>query len=124
MKIFSSLAIKAAYLELVPQFEKAHGAKVSTEWVGMADIRKRLQAGEAPDGVIGSAALVDELIQGGVLARGSRTDLVKSGAGVAVKKGAPQPDIGTAQALYEALRKAKSIVYSSGPSGVYLAELF
>ena len=124
MKIFSSLAIKAAYLELVPKFEAAGKTRVSTEWVGMADIRKRLQAGEAPDGIIGSAALVDELAQGGALIAGSRFDLVKSGAGVAVKKGAPRPDISTAEKLYQALRKAKSIVYSSGPSGVYLAELF
>jgi molybdate transport system substrate-binding protein len=120
MKIFSSLAIKAAYLELLPKFK----AQVDTEWVGMADIRKRLQAGETPDGIIGSAALVDEMIKGGALAAGSRTDLVKSGAGVAVRRGAPKPDISTAQALYSALRKTKSIVYSSGPSGVYLAELF
>lgn len=116
MKVIASLPLKAAYrdLKIEPQ----------AEWVGIADIRKRMQAGEAADAVIGSAALVDELIAGGSLQRGSRVDLVKSGAGVAVRKGAPRPDISSTAKLYEALRKAKSIVYSSGPSGLYLAELF
>jgi molybdate transport system substrate-binding protein len=124
MKIIASLPLKAAYQELRPRFESARGIQAPAEWVGMADIRKRMQAGEAADAVIGSAALVDELIAGGALQRGSRVDLVKSGAGVAVRKGAPRPDVGSTEALYRALRAAKSIVYSSGPSGVYLAELF
>lgn len=124
MKVLSSLAIKAAYLELVPQFEKARGARVETEWVGMVDIRKRMQAGEAVDLVIGSAALIDELVHAGKLSAGSRVDLVKSGVGMAVKKGARRPDISSVEAFTRSLRAAKSIVYSSGPSGVYLAGLF
>jgi molybdate transport system substrate-binding protein len=124
VKVLSSLAIKAAYLELVPQFEKSAGHKVRTEWVGMADIRKRVNAGENADVVIGSRALVDELIQAGKLAKGSALDLVKSGVGAAVRHGAPKPDIGSVEAVKRAMRAAKSVVYSSGPSGVYLAELF
>jgi len=115
MKVIASLPLKAPWNEL---------GLGPAEWVGINDIRKRMLAGEAADAVIGSAALVDELIAAGAVQQGSRTDLVKSGAGVAVKKGAPRPDIGTSEALYRALRGAKSIVYSSGPSGVYLAELF
>lgn len=124
MKVLSSLAIKAAYLELAPQFEKARGTKVETEWVGMVDIRKRMHAGEAADLVIGSAALIDELIHAGKLRAGSRVDLVKSGVGMAVKKGARRPDISSVEAFTRSLLAAKSIVYSSGPSGVYLAGLF
>lgn len=124
MKVIASLPLKAAYLELGPRFEQARGTKAPAEWVGIADIRKRMQAGEACDAVIGSAALIDELMGSGAVQKGSRVDVVKSGAGVAVKKGAPRPDIRTTEALYKALRAAKSIVYSSGPSGVYLAELF
>ncbi|HYG53996.1 MAG TPA: substrate-binding domain-containing protein [Burkholderiales bacterium] len=122
MKVFSSLAIKAAYQELVPQFEKSSGRKVDTEWVGMADIRKRLGAGETPDLVIGSAALIDEFVSAGTLK--ARTNLGQSGVAVAVRKGAPRPDISSADAVKRALLNAKSIVYSSGPSGVYLATLF
>ena len=122
MKVFSSLAIKAAYLELVPPFERSSGTKVDTEWVGMADIRKRIAAGEVPDMVIGSGALIDEFIKAGKLR--DRADLGKSGVAVAVRKGAPRPDIGSADAVKRALLNAKSVVYSSGPSGVYLASLF
>ena len=124
MKVLSSLAIKACYLELAPQFEKTGGHKLVTEWVGMADIRKRMIAGEAADVIIASAALIDELVQAGKIARGSRHDLVKSGVGVAVRKGAPRPDIGSVEAIQRAMRAAKSVVYSSGPSGVYLSGLF
>jgi molybdate transport system substrate-binding protein len=124
MKVLSSLAIKGAYLELAPQFEKTTGHSVATEWVGMMDIRKRLMAGEAADVVIASAALIDELVQAGKLAAGSRHDLVRSGVGVAVRKGAPKPDISSVEAIKRAMRAARAIGYSSGPSGVYLAELF
>lgn len=124
MKVLSSLAIRAAYSELAPQFEKLRGCRLDTEWVGMVDIRKRMHAGEAADLVIGSAALIDELIHAGKLRAGSRVDLVKSGVGMAVKKGAPKPDISSVEAFTRSLRAAKSIVYSSGPSGVYLAGLF
>ena len=124
MNVIASLAIKAAYLELVPAFERHSRTKVDTQWVGMADIRKRMLAGEVTDVVIGSAALIEDLINGGSLDSRTRTDLAKSGVGAAVRAGARKPDITTVEALKSALRSASSIVYSSGPSGVYLAELF
>ncbi len=121
----ASLAIREAYLELVPQFEKQSGHKVVTEWAGMVDIKKRVLAGEIVDLVVGSASALDELIQARKLAPG-RVDLAKSGVAVAValRAGAPRPDIGSGAALKRALLAAKSIGCSSGPSGVYLAELF
>lgn len=118
----SSVAVKGAYLELVPLFEKRTGNPVQTQWVGMADIRKRMQAGETVDVVIGSAALIEELAGGSMV--GTPVILAKSGVGAAVRAGAPKPDIGSVEALKRALTGAKSIVYSSGPSGVYLAGLF
>lgn len=124
MKVISSLAIKAAYLELVPAFERESKLKIDTEWVGMADIRKRMLAGEVSDVVIGSAGLIEDLMRIGSLDSRSRVDLVKSGIGAAVRSGAEKPDLANVEALKAALRAAKSIVYSSGPSGVYLAELF
>jgi len=57
LKVISSLAIKAAYVELLPQFEKASGCEVATEWAGMVDILKRMKAGETVDLVIASAAV-------------------------------------------------------------------
>ena len=122
LQVISSLAIKGAYLDLVPTFEKRSGNKVATQWVGMADIRKRMQAGETVDVVIGSAALIEDLARGGTLAH--QVNLAQSGVGAAVRAGAPKPDIGSVESLKRALRAARSIVYSSGPSGVYLAQLF
>jgi molybdate transport system substrate-binding protein len=120
--VMSSPAIREAYLELVPQFEKASRHKVVTSWVGTADIMKRIRAGETVDLVIVAADSLDELIKAGKVV--SRVDLVKSGVGVAVRKGVPKPDISSGEALKRALLSAKSIAYSSGPSGLYLASLF
>ncbi len=124
MKVLSSLAFKGAFLELAPKFESASGRRIDAHWIGMVDIRKRMLAGETADLVIGSSVLIDELIEAGKIARGSRVDVVRSGVAVCVKKGARKPDISSVEALTRALRGAKSIVYSSGPSGVYLAGLF
>lgn len=122
MRVLSSLAIKEAYLELVPQFEKKTGHRVETEWLGMVDILKRVKAGEAADIVIASQKALGELKSLGKVP--AVVDLAKSGVAVAVKKGAKRPDIGSAEAVKRALRAAGSIAYSSGPSGVYLAALF
>jgi molybdate transport system substrate-binding protein len=122
MRVLSSLAIKEAYLELQPQFEKKTGLKVQTEWLGMVDIVKRVKAGEVADLLIASQKVMGEMKSLGKVSE--VVDLAKSGVAVAVKKGAKRPDIGSAEAVKRALRAAKSIGYSSGPSGVYLAELF
>jgi molybdate transport system substrate-binding protein len=122
MRVLSSLAIKEAYLELQPQFEKKAGLKVQTEWLGMVDIVKRVKAGEVADLLIASQKVMGEMKSLGKVSE--VVDLAKSGVAVAVKKGAKRPDIGSAEAVKRALRAAKSIGYSSGPSGVYLVELF
>ena len=124
IKVLASNAIKEAYLELVPGFEKATEHKVTTTWAGTNDIMKRMQAGETFDLVIMAGPSIDELAKQGKIAAGSRVDLAKSGVGVAVRAGAPRPDISSGDALMRALLAAKSIAYSSGPSGVYLAGLF
>ena len=124
VRVLASIALKGAYLELAPRFEKASGARLATEWAGTDPILERIQAGESADLVIAPAKLIDQLIALGKIVRGSRADIARSGVGVAVKKGAPRPDIRSGEALKRALLAAKSIAYSSGPSGVYLAGLF
>jgi len=124
IKVLASGAIKEAYLELIPQFEKASEHKVATTWAGTVDIKKRMAAGEVFDLVIVASPELDAFIQEGKVVRGSRADLVRSGVGVAVRAGAPKPDIGSGEALKKALLAAESIGYSTGPSGVYLASLF
>ena len=122
--VMASNGFKEAYLELVSRFEKAGKYRVATNFFGSVDIIKKMRAGETTDLVILSAKTLDELIQIGKVMPGSRVDLAKSGVGVAVRKGAPRPDIGTTDAFKRALLAAKSIGYSSGPSGVYLIGLF
>jgi molybdate transport system substrate-binding protein len=124
IKVLASNAIKEAYLELAPQFEKASENKVVTTWAGTNDIMKRMAAGETFDLVIMAGNSLDELIKRGNIVPGSRVDLVKSGVGVAVRTGAPKPDIGSSDALKKSLLSAKSIGLSTGPSGVYVASLF
>lgn len=124
VKVMASAAFKEAYLELVPEFERATGHKVVTLWVPSAQIMSRLKGGEIVDLVILAAAAIDELIKLGKLAPGSRVDLAKSGVAVAVRAGAPRPDISSGEALKRAVLAAKAIVYSHGPSGVYIAGLF
>ena len=123
IKVLSSLAHREAYLELVPQFERTSGHKISTTWAGTTDIMKRLAAGEIFDLVIVSSASVDELIKQGKVT-GGRIDLAKSGIGVAVKAGARKPDISSGAAVKTALLAAQTVGYSTGPSGVYLMSMF
>jgi len=106
----------------VPQFERATGNKVTTLWVPSVQMMNRLKGGETVDLVVLSAASLDELIGAGIVR--DRVDLAKSGVGVAVRAGAPKPDISSGEALKRAVLAAKSVVYSTGPSGIYLAGLF
>jgi molybdate transport system substrate-binding protein len=124
IRVLSTQATEEAYRELVPEFEKATGHKVATTFTGTLDANKRLAAGEGYDLLIMSASSIDEHIKGGKVAPGSRIDLAKSGVGVGVKSGAPKPDISTTDALKKAILAAKSIGYSTGPSGVYVVGLF
>jgi molybdate transport system substrate-binding protein len=124
IKVIASGGLKAAYQELVPGFERVTGHKVATAWAGSVDIMKRTQAGETFDLVIMPGASIDELIKLGKVVAGSRVDLARSGIGVAVRAGAPKPDISSGEALKRALLAASSIAYSSSASGVYLAGLF
>lgn len=122
IKVMASAAFREAYLELVPQFERASRHTVETLWVPSVQMMSRLKSGEPVDLVILSAASLDELMKAGIIA--TRYDLAKSGVGVAVRAGAPKPDISSGEALKRAVLAAKSIVYSTGPSGIYLAGLF
>ena len=124
IKVLSTQATEEAYKELVPQFEKASGHKVTTVFTGTLGAMKRLSDGEAYDLLIMSRQSIDELAQSGKVVAGSRTDIAKSGVGAAVGKGKPKPDISTVDALKKSLLAAKSIGYSTGPSGIYVVTMF
>jgi molybdate transport system substrate-binding protein len=130
IKVVTSGGFTAAYLELVPEYEASTHNKLATEFgpsMGTTHnaIPIRLERGEAIDVVIMAGPALDDLIKQGKVRAGSRVDLVKSYIGMAVKAGAPRPDISTVDALKKTLLAAKSIAYSDSASGVYLStELF
>lgn len=124
IRMLASNAVKDAYSELVSAFEQSSGHTVTILWGGSADIVKGIRAGDVADIVLVPAASIDDLIAEGKLARGSRVDLVRSRIGVAVRLGAPRPDLSSGDALRRYLLASSSIVLSGGPSGVYLGGLF
>src|SRR5437773_7373554 len=124
IRVLSTQATQEAYLELVARFEKSTGHKVTTVFTGTLNVQKRLADGEPYDLIIMAGPAIDEQIKLGKAAAGSRVDFAKSGTGVAVRKGAAKPDIGSAGALKKTLLAAKSIGYSTGPSGVYMQSVF
>jgi molybdate transport system substrate-binding protein len=124
IKVISTGAFKEALGELAPTFERSSGHKVAAIWAGTDDIIKRLSAGETLDIVIAPAPWIDDFVKRGLLVADSRVDVARSGIGVAVHAGAPRFDIGSGEALRNALLGARSIVLSAGVSGVYLTGLF
>jgi len=130
IKVMTSGAFTAAYLEVLPEFERTTHNKIETAYgasMGNApdSIPSRLEHGEPVDVVILASQALDELIKAGKVVPGSRIDLVRSSIGMAVRAGAPKPDISSVDALRRTLLQAKSIAYSASASGVYLShELF
>jgi len=130
IRVVTSGAFTAAFMELGPEYEHATHTRLVTEFgpsMGTTHnaIPVRLDRGEAIDVVIMAGPALDDLIQQGKVRAGSRVDLVASKIGMAVKRGAPKPDISTVDALKRTLLAAKSIAYSDSASGVYLStELF
>jgi len=124
IRVISSMATRTMLSELFDQFEKQSGQKVELEAVGGVTAAQRVEAGEAFDVVILASNSIDKLIGSGTIAQGSRVDLVKSNVAVAVREGADTYDISNEEALKQAVLAVKSLGYSTGPSGVFLSDLF
>src|SRR5882724_3405912 len=124
IKLLASGALKEAYLELIPAFEKASGHKVVLDWSSTTAIQKRISAGEIHDLVILGDSGTQALIAQGKLVGSTRMVFAKSGISIAVRAGAPKPDISSAEALKRTLLAAKSVGYSEGASGTYLVGMF
>jgi molybdate transport system substrate-binding protein len=120
--MIASNAMREPCGRLLPAFERRSGGTVAVSWGGTPDIVSRVESGEIADIVIVPAARIDDLVAKNLIA--SRTDLVRSGIGVAVRAGVPKPDVSRVAALKTALEAARSIVLSSGPSSLYLPTLF
>jgi molybdate transport system substrate-binding protein len=128
IKVLTAGAFKSVVMAILPDFEKQSGNKVTVANDTAGALAKRIADGEAFDVVILTPPAIDQLVQNGKVAGGSPVRLARAAIGVAVKKGAPAPDIATVAAFETALRQARSIAYidpaAGGSSGIYLAQLF
>lgn len=125
IRIISSMATKQVLADLIALYRQAHpDTVIELESVGGVDAAKRVQAGEAFDIVALASNAVDQLTTDGKVVAGSTVDVVRSGVALAVRSGAPHPDIGSEAAVKQAVLGARTLGYSTGPSGVQLAKLF
>ncbi len=128
LKTLSSLATKHVLLALAAQYQAETGVNVEVEAIGGVDAAKRVAqlatTGDAIDLIFLGSDAIDRLMAQGHVQQNSRLDWVQSTVAVAVQAGAACPDIGSAAAVKAAVMAAASISYSTGPSGVYLTQLF
>jgi molybdate transport system substrate-binding protein len=118
------MATRRLLAELIEQFEATSAHRVSLDSAGGVDVARRVRAREVVDVVVLAREVIDDLIEAERLAAGSRIDLAVSKIAVAVRAGTRNPDISTADAVRDTVLAARSIAYSTGPSGVHLAKVF
>jgi len=113
---FISTAIKAVTDEVLPPFARAHGHSIRASYGPSGALIPRLLRGELVDVLLTDRAAVDALIAQGNIASG-RTDLARVGIGIAVRKGAPRPDVSSPEALRRALLAARSVAHADPAGG-------
>lgn len=118
------MATRRLLADIISRFESTSGDRVALESVGGLDAAKRVRAGEPLDVVVLAREVIDDLIGGAHVLAGSRFDVAVSAIGVAVRAGAPRPDIRSADGVKAAVLAARKVGYSTGPSGQYLGKLF
>jgi molybdate transport system substrate-binding protein len=127
LTVYSSIGVRSAAEELFRRFEKQNDTRLAVTWGTAPMLVARIEAGERADVLILSRAGIDALQKQGKILPGTAMTLAGSGVAIAVKAGAPKPDISTAEALKQTLLKTNSIAYSEpsagGASGVYFAKL-
>jgi molybdate transport system substrate-binding protein len=127
IKVVGSVAVKGLISELVTQFERASGDTVITEFEPGPFVKKKIDAGETFDVAILTPNLIDELIKNVVVDGETVTAIARTGVGVAVRAGTPQPDLSSVDALKSSLRAASSIGFtdpSTGAAGaVYVVKM-
>jgi molybdate transport system substrate-binding protein len=122
--LLCSNALKSVIEEIGPGFEKASGRQLKAEYGSTGPLKAAIEKGRTFDVAILGIEATDDLIKSGKLTASSRIDIARSGMGVAVRRGAAKPDLGTTQAFKQALLNAQTIAYSDGGlSGIYLKGL-
>jgi molybdate transport system substrate-binding protein len=117
LRVLSAIAMQTVMEDLGPKFERASGHKLAIAFGTMGQVVKRLQDGDTADVIIIPRPGIDRFIQGGTVAAGNVTDVAYSIMGLAIRSGAPKPDISTAEAFKRALLAAKSFTYPNPATG-------
>ena len=124
IKVMASTGVSSMFQKLIPEFERSSGHRVLISYDTSNIIMGKVAAGESADLLVLTAPLIDQLTARGKLKTGSRVDLARSGIGVAVREGAPLPDISSVEGFKQTLLQAKSVAYTAtGASGVYFSGL-
>jgi molybdate transport system substrate-binding protein len=124
INVLTSNSMRAVMDELIPQFERATGHKVSVSYDPAQIILRRIAGGEAPDVLICGGSALNDLAGEGKIVPGSSRRIANCGVGMAVRTGAPKPDIRSVDAFKRALLNAKSVAYTQeGASGIHFAGL-
>lgn len=123
IKLWTARALATVLAEIGPQFERETGHTLEVSSDLPTAFLRRVNAGQPFDLLISASAPVDEWIEAGRLVRETRTDIARSGIGVAVRAGAPKPDISSTEAFKRALLDAKSVAYLRLGSGVHMDRL-
>ena len=124
LTVLSGNGPRAAVHELCSQFARATGRTVDVRFVVNPDVVKKAEAGEAFDVAVGNPPTIETLIKSGKVVAGSRADIGRAGLAVAVKSGAPKPDISTVDAFKKTLLAAKAVAFpGEGASGIYFVGL-
>jgi molybdate transport system substrate-binding protein len=121
--VLSGGAMRRFLTEAVPLFEGDSGCKVNIRFALTREMKAEIEAGAVFDLALLPRWAIDQLVETKKIAAGSPADIVHSLVGLMVRTGAAAPDIGTIDAFKSVLRQAKSISYSKGPSGLYVADL-
>lgn len=120
--VLSSTALGEVLQELAPEFERASGHALAMEFDSSTGVKRKVEAGAKFDVAIVPPALITDLARQGKLTPGSGTEIARAGYGVAIRAGAPRPDISTTAAFRQTLLNAKSIIYNKeGQSGIHMA---
>ena len=123
LRMISSMATRELLAALATRYTDQAGQAVNAEAGGGVDVARRVEQGEAFDVVVLASNAIDKLIAGGKVLPG-RVDVVESGVAIAVRAGARRPSVATEEDVRRAVQSAASLSYSTGPSGVYLEQLF
>jgi molybdate transport system substrate-binding protein len=120
--VLSTTSAKEALAELVPMFERSTGHTVNVAYSPGSGIGQKIASGAAGDLLIAPPDFSDPLMKGGLLVPGSRVDFARSRSGVAIRAGAPKPDISSPESFKQALIAARTVSYSRGASGLQFLE--